>query len=636
MRLRNSWLFFVFVAGWIALSIPKPMNSAGIDADLVIYNAKILTADNPDPNNFTTAQAAAIYGGKFVIVGSNEQAMAAAGPNTKKIDLGGRTVLPGLVDTHDHVYEYGSHFFPKGLRPGSEPPISYTSKDEFISQIRTIALRTKPGAWIQTTPKGGEMGVIPQLHNGEVTRFDIDKVTPNNPFFMQWGSENFGMVNSKVLEMLLEKHPKVLGVGKDKKGVANGFLMREATRTVEFELTPDPAPEVLGTYYKMELDEVAAQGLTTVSSKLYADELSGYAWLRANNQLPIRFPYSLGAWGSSPDPDAEFARLLGMQGGTGKHIWGEGGDMMWIIGVYLGNIDHVPSIAGSCVSKPYPREAPDFPLWRFQLFGPNGQCPLTDPNFNHRQAFEAVAKYGFRSTAMHSGGDRGIDDYLDMVEGLIKKYPDILERRWAIDHCRFVNEAQAERARRMNIMFSCGPKYVYSGKKGDIGAFSILFGEQVAEDVVVPLRRLIDHGIRPVMQLDQHAFHPMLALQVAVNRKDMNGKVWGAQQRINRLEALYAYTRWSSEYVLAEDRIGSVEPNKFADFVVLNRDYLTTPEDEIGRIDILLNVVGGKIVYTNPEFATSMGLPQMGYRGPTDRWLRGIPGEGNRRGGGGE
>jgi predicted amidohydrolase YtcJ len=601
---------------------------------MVIYNGHILTADSPDPNNFSIAKAAAIYDGKFIVVGTDEEALATAGPNTKKIDLQGRTVIPGLVETHDHVYDYGVHFAPGGIKPGQEPPVPFTSKEDFLAQIRTIALRKKPGEWILTEPKGGDMGVIPQLHDGTVTRFDIDKVTPNNPFFMVWASENFSMVNTKVLDLLLKDHPDVLGVVRDKKKVPTGLLMRAATRVTEFELTPDPTPESLAPYYKEELEDIAAQGITTVSSKLYADELTGYEYLKANGELPIRFPYSIGAFASTVDPDGEFARLKGFQGGTGKHMWGVGDDMMWAIGVYLGNIDHVPSIAGSCVSKPYPREAKEFPLWRFQLFGPNGQCPLTDPNFNEREAFEAVAKYGFRSTAMHSGGDLGIDQYLDMVEELSKKYPDIVDRRWAIDHCRFVNDRQAERAKQLGIMFSCGPKYVYYGDKGDIGAFAVLFGVKTAEDVVVPLRRLIDDGIQPVMQLDQGDFHPMLSLQVAITRKDKNGKVWGPQQRITRQEALYMYTRWSPVYVLAEDKLGTIEPNKLADFVVLSRDYMTTPEDEIGRIDALMTVVGGKIVYTDSQFASSMGLPQVGYRGPRDKWIRGGPEEGKRAGGG--
>ena len=217
---------------------------------------------------------------------------------------------------------------------------------------------------------------------------------------------------------------------------------------------------------------------------------------------------------------------------------------------------------------------------------------------------------------------------------MAKQYPDIAERRWAIDHCRYVDEAQAVRAKKFNIMFSCGPKYLYSGEKGDIGAFGILYGEKVAEDSVVAFKRFIDRGLRVVLELDEHGFHPFLALQVAITRKDVIGKLWGPQQRVSRQEALYMYTRWSSEYVLKEKLLGSIEPKKLADFIVLNRDYRTVPEEEIGRIDPVLTVVGGNIVYSEPAFASSQGLAVVGYQGDRSRWKRGTPADANRRGGG--
>ncbi len=83
------------------------------------------------------------------------------------------------------------------------------------------------------------------------------------------------------------------------------------------------------------------------------------------------------------------------------------------------------------------------------------------------------------------------------------------------------------------------------------------------------------------------------------------------------------YTRWASEYVLREARLGSIEPKKLTDFIVLTSDYSTVPEAEIGRIDPLLTVVGGKITYTQPEFVVSMGLPQVGFRGNPTWWARG-------------
>ena len=97
MRGENS-SYTLLIVGLIFLSAALSVHAAGMEADMVIYNGKILAADSPNPNNFTTAQAAAIYEGRFIAVGSNEQALGYAGPGTRKIDLGGRTVIPGLVE----------------------------------------------------------------------------------------------------------------------------------------------------------------------------------------------------------------------------------------------------------------------------------------------------------------------------------------------------------------------------------------------------------------------------------------------------------------------------------------------------------------------------------------------------------
>ena len=125
----------------------------------------------------------------------------------------------------------------------------------------------------------------------------------------------------------------------------------------------------------------------------------------------------------------------------------------------------------------------------------------------------------------------------------------------------------------------------------------------------------------------------MTALQTSINRKDITGKVWGPEQRITRNEALYTYTRWAADYTLKENLLGTIEVGKYADLVVLNRDYLTTPEDEIGRIDPLLTMVGGKPVYTEPAFAASVGLPTVGYQGDRSFWWRGTPEDAKKRGG---
>ncbi|MBI2818598.1 MAG: amidohydrolase family protein [Acidobacteria bacterium] len=623
--MRNAYRTLpIFALIFTALLLSQGAFAAAIEADMVIYNGQILTADSPDPNNFRTVQGAAIYGGSFIAVGSNDEVMQYAGPGTQKIDLGGRMVIPGLIETHNHIYSYGSHFF--GGQPQVEkqaPTVTWTNKQDFLGQVRTIALSRKPGEWIVTMPGGGGiMGAPEELWRGDVNRFDLDKVTPDNPFVMHWSAMEEMVVNTLALNALLARYPDIRGVVRDDNGAPTGRLKGLANNTVRYEFWPQLSPAQIGPYYKGELEEMAAMGVTSNSTRLQPNHLAAYGWLHARGDMPVRMPFSLESGNRNPNAEATISRLTGLQGGSGKNMWGMGDDKLWIIGLSISNIDGVPSTGASCVTKEYPREAPAFPLWRFQFYGPHGMCTLTDPEFNDIETLRGAAKYGFRISGMHTGGDKGVNAFLDAVEEMARQYPDLPQRRWSLDHCRFLNEEQATRAERLGLMFSCGPKYVFAGERGDIGAYKVLYGEQVATDVVVPLRRLLNHGLRTTLQMDQHGFYTFLGLQVAVTRKDEQGKVWGAEQRVNRREALYMYTRWGAEYVLKENKLGSIEPKKYADFVVLDRDYLTVPEDEIGQINVLLTVVDGKIAFTNPQFASSMGLPQVGFREDPTWWDR--------------
>ncbi|MBI4478949.1 MAG: amidohydrolase family protein [Acidobacteria bacterium] len=632
-------------AGTVLGFVPPSGSAAGLEADLVIYNGKILTLNSPDPQNYQTAQAAAIYDGKFVAVGSNDEVLQYAGAGTKKIDLGGRTVLPGLVESHDHVHDYANHFFPGGRKPNVDPPLVWTTKDEGLAQLKTLTLSKKPGEWINTSLRGGGFGntggneaailVAHAIQKAELTKADLDKAAPNNPiritniFFSPTGDS---FVNTKGLDLLLKRYPNISGVHRDAKGVPTGWLSGVADRTPDYEFYAPMAPEQLGPPYAKELEEVAAQGLTTVSTRLTPQDVAAYSWLDKRGDLPIRFAYTSEALSRNANAEGTFTRLVGIQGGKGKEMWSAGNDMLWLIGVAATfSIDSIANIGGACVRKPYPREAREFPLWLHQFYGANGLCRLEDPNYDDANGLWLAAKYGFRSVATHAAGDKGIDLYFDVLDKIVKEYPDIVQQRWTLEHCQMLHEDQIVRAAKFNIMFSCGPLFLYTG----MGASSILNGEEEGGNAMVPMRSLLNRGLRALIELDAHGRHPMAALQVAVTRKDINGKVWGAKQAISRLEALYSYTRWSGEFVLREDALGSIEPKKLADFVVLNRDYLTVPEDEIGRIDPVLTVVGGKFAYTDPDFATSQGLPQVGYRGPRTWWIRGGPEDRNRSFGGG-
>ena len=236
MKKGNSVCVLLLFALGLLLN-PCRMTAAGLEADMVILNGKILTADSLDPDQFSIAQAAAVYGGKFIAVGNNAEVLEYAGQGTRRIDLAGRTVLPGLVETHDHIYSYGSHFFPEGhqLVGRTDPPVTWTSRDDFLAQIRTLALSKQPGEWIVTSTRGGPMGIIMELQKGEVTRFDLDEVAPNNPVYLHWNVSVEGLANTKALDQLLERYPNIVGLKRDANGVPTGRMTGVANLTMWYE-----------------------------------------------------------------------------------------------------------------------------------------------------------------------------------------------------------------------------------------------------------------------------------------------------------------------------------------------------------------------------------------------------------------
>ena len=623
MNIRKDLLFgFLWVA--ISLTAGGNLRAAGLEADMVIYNGKILTADSPDPENFRTAQAAAIYDGKFIAVGSDAEAMQYAGTNTKKIDLAGRTVIPGLIETHLHIYDTASHFFPPEAErvAQTDPAFRFANKGDFLASIKAVAAKKKPGEWIISS-LGGDLAAMQQ---GAVTRAELDQAAPNNPLYLHWEVLVWGLMNSKAEDPLLARYPKVEGIMRDAKGNPNGLVTGNANPLYWYEFLPQVSPAKIGPYYKMEMDEIAAQGITSVSTRLLPNHLAAYSWLHARGEMPIRLPYTLEALSRSEMTDAIASRIIGLQGGSGKDFWGAGDDWLWIIGVTPISLDSLVGSGSACVRQPYPRESANFPMWKFQFYGPYGLCRLQSDQYPDADVIKKIGENGFRITGLHVGGDRAIDELMDSMEKMEQTYPDIAQRRWAIDHCEAVHEDQIQRAKKLGVMFSCAPSYLWGGEHGAVGAFSEIYkSPDIAGNAVIPLRGMIDAGLHPVIELDSHAFHPMLALQVYITRKDSTGRVWGPKQAISRQEALYAYTRWSSEYVLRENKLGSIEPKKLADFVVLDKDYLTVPELEIGRIDSLLTVVDGKVVYSDPAFAASQSLPVVGYQGDRSRWTRGDP-----------
>jgi predicted amidohydrolase YtcJ len=222
------------------------------------------------------------------------------------------------------------------------------------------------------------------------------------------------------------------------------------------------------------------------------------------------------------------------------------------------------------------------------------------PGQYRRRTVDAMIGAGQRIAGLHVAGDLTLDHLLDAIEeqsaarGMT--LDDIRAMRHASDHCAFnPRPDQFSRLIRLNIYMSCAPKYVLS------------VAPEVAEDYgpevtkwVVPVKSMLDAGVRVVYESDVHDLDRrgmLYYLELLVTREAENGQVWNPEERIDRVTALMMATRWAAEYVLRERDLGSLEVGKWADLVVLDRDYLTVPVEDISEIRSVMTLVGGKIAY---------------------------------------
>ncbi len=233
-------------------------------ADTVFYNGKVVTADS----QFTFAQALAVRDGKILKVGKNEPVLALAGPNTRKIDLQGKMLIPGIIDTHTHLHEYALRRYARATRPTGSPinskgyqtEVVGRTTEDLLEQLKQFAEKNKPGEWLT-------FRLRPRALADEfflaMTRADLDKIVPNNPMIVHV-TDTRALANTKALDVLLAKYDnKVLHLPVDAKGEFTGRLGEGISLIYDEEIIPKPSPEETVPIYMKELDLWAKGGVTT-------------------------------------------------------------------------------------------------------------------------------------------------------------------------------------------------------------------------------------------------------------------------------------------------------------------------------------------------------------------------------------
>ena len=586
---------------------------------MIVLGGKIVTMDDAsfESRVGTIVQAMAVRDGKILATGSNAEIRALAGPETRLIDLQGRTVLPSFIITHEHPTDWAfqepramTHVLPNDdivihrWLPNLPPKQQLAM---FLPTMQEALAKAKPGQWIFLSfnygPEYEHATEMSLLFSKSITKEWLDDLAPNNPVKVKNGFLT-SVVNQKGIDALLAVHPNFDDELFLKSG--GGF-----SRPLEPDAMFRGKTPLLAQILKAELEWWASFGATAFASSPYAyHNLQALRYLDARGELPVRF-----AWGySGPHWDMEGLRYIAPLLGTGS-------DSLWMVGSFAAN-------GGNCMTVPVRAEWEAQPL---ELPGRRQGCNLA-PGSPGRERLEQVVASGLRVATIHTGGDKDIDYLMDAIEQASRRAGFTLEqiraKRHAFDHSAGAPRPdQIPRMKKLGMMASLNNNLLWEppGVVPNMTGTSLMakiYGIEYAS-WVSPRRSMTQAGVMSSFEIDRPLPHKLFFfITKGMNRySDKDQRVYGPNERTDRIIQLKALTRWGAYYMMREDRMGTLEPGKFADFVVLDRDFLTVPETEIPNIKVLMTVVGGKTVHLVSSLAGEVGMQPTG----ATTWKETIP-----------
>jgi predicted amidohydrolase YtcJ len=518
--------------------------------DLVLSNGKIVTVDE----RFTIAEAVAIRGNEIIAVGSARALAGLAGSATLRIDLRGKTVIPGLIDNHMHLLRAGTNWQREVRWDGID------SRARALEKLRAKARAAGPGEWVFNL--GG--WTVEQFADDSrpFSRAELDAVAPDNPVLLQ-ASYYRAYLNSRALRVLgLEREAGTEPwVVRDAHGRATGEIEEAGIRLVAGRL-PAPSQEEIEASSLAMIADLNKAGLTAFGSVGCEPELVRmYRGWADQRRLGVRvFCIS----GQSARTLEQIDRVLPQI----AQVTLFQGDSM---------IDHV-------------------------AFGESVYGPVHDPMFLARSDYgrDAFSRWGHVATEIaraglplhvHANLRDTLTGFLDQIESVNEQYP-IRNLRWVFAHVNQLEESHLKRMKALGMYAAVHPWAVINGRINQS-----VFGDDSYD--MPPLRTIQNSGITWGFGSDgsrANQILPFTTLWWAVTGKMVGGRKV-LRQTIGREDALIAHTRKNAYIVFQEDRLGSIQPGKLADLLVLDRDYLTVPADEIKDINPLMTIVDGRVVY---------------------------------------
>jgi len=542
------------------------------ELEVVFFNGKIVTLDAAG----TFAGAVAVKAGKILQVGSAEEIKKLAGPPTRMVDLGGKTVVPGLIDAHCHPMEA---MMMKETWVDCRYPQTPSVKQALIN-IADWAKKTPKGKWIFVACVSASENKFAEKRLPN--KAELDAAAPDNPVLLANGT-HMGVANSAALKVLgikkgVTKLPHGGSVILDKNGEPTGVLT-----DAQADVPTTPTVAELERYYTKGIQELWNQhGFTSVLAITPAAALPVLQKI-AQSQSPPTIRYTTSIWTSANGKDmpADLSKF-NMPRGTDPAWYRFGGIKVWI--------DGENDCRTGYMYQPY--------VGKFDTDPPGGKGTLvTDQRAANR--FAAIAYQAGVICMMHCSGDHATDIGLNAYDKVIKSGgPRAIMRIEHFGMFQLTNAqlARAKKMRKKSLYISIQPTWLLDLVKADFENM----GEMRAR-TGFQFRSMIDAGLEPAAGSDVTGIYldninPFLAIYAAVTRESDRG-IFEPGQAVSVTEALKMWTVWAAKSMGEGNLKGSIEPGKFADMTVLSDDIFTMPKENLKNVKALKTIVGGKVVY---------------------------------------
>ncbi|MGB9135499.1 MAG: amidohydrolase [Candidatus Bathyarchaeia archaeon] len=540
-----------------ALDRCKPFNTTAYyfspmpHADLVLINGNIVTMNPGQPK----AHAAAIRDGRLVAVGTNTQVLAYADKSTQKMDLKGKTVIPGFIDTHVHGASLGrslSHISLRGAK----------SIEEIKEKVRQRAKETPEGKWI----RGGGWDQDRLVEHRYPTRLDLDQASPDHPVLLTRVCGHLAVVNSEALKQAGitkgTEAPKGGCIDRDSSGLPNGVL-RENALDLIFSVLPKPSDEDVANTCLLACQVMVGEGITTAHWIVgSASELRALQMLRESNMLPLRVYVLI------PVECLDNLAELGLSTGFGDDRLRVGSIKILLDG----------SLGGRTAALKHPYND-----------APNTSGMLLY-SMRQLEKFVAKAHEADLQLAIHAIGDKAVETALKALEKAVRKAPKE-DNRHRLEHASVLNPKLIRMMRDIGVVASVQPHFIVS----DFWMTNRL--GKARTRWTYAFKSLIKAGVKVIAGSDApvEPVSPILGVYASVARKT------NCQEKLTIDEALKLYTVNAAYSSFEEGLKGSIEVGKLADLVVLSRDPYKTATEKLRDVKVGMTIVGGTVVYARKQ-----------------------------------